>query len=113
MTRLALGAKCGSPGSPPIDSGAAPAPLARRSSLTSVARAAAPIPVLESCMKRRRVRSRSSSEFIGYSFVMVRSRLRIRLATIVWEASSATSSVSSRGDSPMLTSSSAADRSPS
>ena len=81
MTRFALGAKCGSPGSPPGDSGA----CASRSSFISVASAAAPMPVLESSRNRRRVTifSNSVCGFIGQSFVMVRSRFRTMLATIV------------------------------
>ena len=47
----------------------------------------------------------------GHSFVIVPSKFRMRLATIVYDASSATSNVSSRPDSPWLTSSRAAPRS--
>ena len=57
------------------------------------------------------MRIHTGSAHAAHSFVTVPSKLRIRFATIVYEASSATSRVSSRADLPWLTSSSAAARS--
>ena len=84
MTRLALGAKWGRLGSPPVASGAAAAARASRSWRNSVASAAVPSPVLVRFRNRRRESSvcMSVCGFIGQSFVMVRSRFRIMLATI-------------------------------
>ena len=90
MTRLAFGAKCG-----PICP--EPAAMANRSSRISAPKAAAPMPRAVSPNNWRRVEM--EIEFV-HCFVMVSSRLRITLATVVHAASSAGSSRLSRDDSP-------------
>ena len=93
MTRLALGGKCGRPGRPVSSAfgqqrsqGGEPMPDAG---------------LLEE-MAARRVYGVQSRGSIAYSLVIVSSRFRIMLATVVQAASSVVSSLGFTGDSPIL-----------
>ena len=85
MTRLAFGAKCGRPGSPPASRAdgreRSPSEQRRRARPTPMPRAVRP-------KNWRRVQSRVPIESCVHSLVIVSSRFRIMLATVVYAASS-------------------------
>ena len=105
MTRFALGGKCGRPGKPPLVAAIVPASKLGSSREAS---AASPMPELVFAKKCRRVSASASARSCAafncsiafYSFVIVSSRFRIMLATVVHAASSGLLDFGRNGDSP-------------